>query len=73
MRVSVDGGLQVIATPGRHINVLRHLMGFLKRDLDAQDKAELVGLIEDYRRGLVSSIVPLTLLKHHLRRSAIPD
>jgi uncharacterized protein YbgA (DUF1722 family) len=27
---------------------------------------ELLGLIEDYRQGLVPLIVPLTLLKHHL-------
>ena len=30
---------------------------------------ELLGLIEDYRQGLVPLIVPLTLLKHHLNRS----
>ena len=29
---------------------------------------ELLGLIEDYRQGLVPLIVPLTLLKHHLNR-----
>jgi uncharacterized protein YbgA (DUF1722 family) len=27
---------------------------------------ELLGLVEDYRQGLVLLIVPLTLLKHHL-------
>jgi uncharacterized protein YbgA (DUF1722 family) len=34
---------------------------------------ELLGLIEDYRQGLVPLIVPLTLLKHHLGRYPVPD
>jgi uncharacterized protein YbgA (DUF1722 family) len=33
---------------------------------------ELLRLIEDYRQGLVSPIVPLTLLKHHLNRHPMP-
>jgi uncharacterized protein YbgA (DUF1722 family) len=65
-------GLAVIATPGRHANVLQHLMGFVKRDLDAADKAELAALIEDYRTEFVPLIVPLTLLKHHLNRNPVP-
>ena len=34
---------------------------------------ELLGLIEDYRQGLLPLIVPLTLLKHHLNRYPVPD
>jgi uncharacterized protein YbgA (DUF1722 family)/uncharacterized protein YbbK (DUF523 family) len=66
-------GMAEIATPGRHTNVLQHLMGYLKRDLPQADKAELMALIHDYQRGLVPLIVPLTLLKHHLRRPSVPD
>ena len=33
----------------------------------------LLGLIEDYRQGLVPLIVPLTLLKHHLSRYPVPE
>jgi uncharacterized protein YbgA (DUF1722 family)/uncharacterized protein YbbK (DUF523 family) len=62
-----------LATAKRHTNVLQHLMGYLKDDLSRADKAELLGLIEDYRLGLVPLIVPLTLLKHHLRRHDVPD
>jgi uncharacterized protein YbgA (DUF1722 family)/uncharacterized protein YbbK (DUF523 family) len=71
-RLLMDG-LAVIATPGRHTNVLQHLMGYLKRELPNRDKAELMALIEDYRRGLVPLVVPLTLLKHHLRRPSVPE
>jgi len=66
-------GLKVLGTPGKHTNVLQHLMGFLKDALTKEDKAELLGLIEDYRQGLVPLIVPLTLLQHHLRRHPVPD
>jgi uncharacterized protein YbgA (DUF1722 family) len=66
-------GLQVMATRGRHVNVLQHLMGFLKEFVSAEDKTELLSLIEDYRQGLVPLIVPLTLLKHHLNRFPVPD
>jgi uncharacterized protein YbgA (DUF1722 family) len=66
-------GLQVMTTPGKHTNVLQHVMGFLKDTLAKEDKAELLALIEDYRQGLVPLIVPLTLLKHHLSRHDVPD
>jgi uncharacterized protein YbgA (DUF1722 family) len=29
--------------------------------------------MEDYRRGQVPLIVPVTLLRHHLRRQAVPE
>jgi uncharacterized protein YbgA (DUF1722 family)/uncharacterized protein YbbK (DUF523 family) len=70
---SLMEGLQVMTTPGKHANVLQHLMGFLKDKLAGEDKAELLDLIEDYRKGLVPLIVPLTLLKHHLSRHSVPD
>jgi uncharacterized protein YbgA (DUF1722 family)/uncharacterized protein YbbK (DUF523 family) len=66
-------GLQVMTTPGKHANVLQHLMGFLKTSLSSADKVELLSLTEDYRRGLVPLIVPLTLLQHHLKRHEVPD
>jgi uncharacterized protein YbgA (DUF1722 family)/uncharacterized protein YbbK (DUF523 family) len=66
-------GLALLGTRRKHVNVLQHLMGYLKRDLSGDDKQELLGLIEDYRQELVPLIVPLTLLQHHLRRHAVPD
>jgi uncharacterized protein YbgA (DUF1722 family) len=61
------------ATRGKDVNVLQHLMGYLKNHLSSEDKQELLGLIEDYRQGLLPLIVPLTLLKHHLNRYPVPD
>ncbi|MFC2037757.1 YbgA family protein [Chloroflexota bacterium] len=66
-------GLSVMGKRGKHVNVLQHLMGFLKNHISSEDKQELLGLIEDYRQGLLPLIVPLTLLKHHLNRHPVPD
>jgi len=60
--------LRIPATVKRHFNVLQHLAGFLKEGMEAAEKRELAEVLEDYRRGLVPLVVPLTLLKHHVRR-----
>lgn len=60
--------LAKIATPKQHANVLMHIMGFFKEDIDSDDKAELLDLIDAYRQEQVPLIVPMTLIHHHLRR-----
>ena len=64
--------LRRLATPGRHANVLTHMLGHLKRHLDEGDKRELLALIEDHRAGLLPLVVPVTLLGRHARRLAVP-
>jgi uncharacterized protein YbgA (DUF1722 family)/uncharacterized protein YbbK (DUF523 family) len=59
--------LAIVATTRRHTNVLTHMMGHLKRQLDPESKSELVQSIEEYRQGLVPLVVPLTLLRHYVR------
>lgn len=56
------------ATRKLHSNVLTHMMGYLKGKIDGGDKTELLDIIEKYRHGRIPLIVPITLLKHHLRR-----
>lgn len=60
--------LKLRATPAKHINVLQHVMGYFKKQLSAGDKAELLELMTLYRQGMLPLIVPMTLLKHHLRK-----
>ncbi len=60
--------LRPLASRGNHTNVLVHLMGYLKRQIVAREKHELLGLIDRYRLGGVPLVVPMTLLKHHLGR-----
>jgi uncharacterized protein YbgA (DUF1722 family)/uncharacterized protein YbbK (DUF523 family) len=63
-------GLSRAATRGGHANVLQHLQGYVKDDLDSMTRRELAESIHSYRRGELPLLAPLTLLRHHLRRSA---
>jgi uncharacterized protein YbgA (DUF1722 family) len=63
--------LAVHATVAKHTNVLQHIAGHCRDHLDAAARRELAGVIEDYRRGLVPLVVPITLLRHHVDRHAI--
>jgi uncharacterized protein YbgA (DUF1722 family) len=56
-----------LATTRRHTNVLQHMAGYFKGRLDAASKRELEQVIADYRCGLVPLVVPLTLVRHHVR------
>jgi uncharacterized protein YbgA (DUF1722 family) len=60
--------LKIASSNRSHSNVLQHLLGYLKKQLDAPSKQEMLKLIEDYRQGRVPLIAPLTLLKHHLKQ-----
>ena len=62
------GALRRPASRRQHANVLQHLMGYLKNQLDSEDKGEMIEVIDQYRKGIVPLIVPITLLKHHFRR-----
>ncbi len=60
------------ASRKNHANVLTHIMGFLKNQLDSDDKQELLEVLDAYRNGQVPLIVPITLFRHHLRRFPHP-
>jgi uncharacterized protein YbgA (DUF1722 family) len=59
--------LAVKATVRKHVNVLQHILGYFKERLGAHEKAELLGVIDDYHHMLTPLIVPLTLIKHYVQ------
>ena len=59
--------LEKLATPGRHVNVLTHMLGHFSDRLEPVARQELLGVVEDYQRGLVPLIAPLTLVRHYIR------
>jgi len=63
--------LKKLSTPGRHANVLQHMLGQLSDRLDEGDRRELLSVVEDHRLGLVPLVVPVTLLRHHARRLGV--
>jgi uncharacterized protein YbgA (DUF1722 family) len=64
--------LGTMATPRRHTNVLQHMLGYFKKSLDPESRAELLALIQEYAAGRVPLVVPLTLFGHHIRRCGVP-
>jgi uncharacterized protein YbgA (DUF1722 family)/uncharacterized protein YbbK (DUF523 family) len=64
---SFMGTLAKKVTPRRNTNVLQHMVGFLKKLLDPESRAELASVIEDYRSGMIPLVVPVTLIRHHVR------
>ena len=73
-------GLGVMGTRGKHVSVLQHLrstgavpvMGYLKNHLSNEDKQELLGLIEDYRQGMLPPAIqaPIQTRSCHNCRSS---
>jgi uncharacterized protein YbgA (DUF1722 family)/uncharacterized protein YbbK (DUF523 family) len=59
--------LAVLATRKRHVNVLQHMAGYFRDRLESAARRELESVIEDYRRGLVPLVVPITLIRHYVR------
>jgi uncharacterized protein YbgA (DUF1722 family)/uncharacterized protein YbbK (DUF523 family) len=58
-------------SPGRHVNVLQHMAGFFKKSLSTEEKLELNSLFEDLANKLVPLCVPLTLVRHYIRRYSL--
>ncbi len=63
--------LATLAPTRRHVNVLQHMAGYVSEQLDASGRQELSQSITDFGAGLVPLIVPLTLLRHYVRRFAV--
>lgn len=54
------------ATPGRNANVLKHIAGYFRKQLEARERQELSDTVESYRTGLFPLIVPITLVNHYV-------
>jgi len=65
---SLMEGIRFIATVKKQTNVLHHIMGYFKKQLSADEKKELLEIIDNYHRQLVPLIVPIMLLTHYVRK-----
>ena len=61
-------GLAKMATTRKHCNVLQHIQGYFRKIGSDDDRLEVGRLVEDFRRELVPLIVPITLVRHLVRR-----
>jgi uncharacterized protein YbgA (DUF1722 family)/uncharacterized protein YbbK (DUF523 family) len=60
--------LALKTTTPKNINVLQHLMGYFKKQLTTDEKQELLEVFEQYRKGFIPLLVPLTLINHYVRK-----
>jgi uncharacterized protein YbgA (DUF1722 family) len=60
--------LKLKTTPKKNANVLQHMMGYFKEELTANEKQELLEVIDLYRKEYLPLIVPITLIKHYVRK-----
>ena len=60
--------LKLKATVRKNTNVLDHIMGYFKKQLDPDEKKELKEVIAEYHQELVPLIVPVVLLRHYVRK-----
>jgi uncharacterized protein YbgA (DUF1722 family)/uncharacterized protein YbbK (DUF523 family) len=60
--------LKLKTTPKKNVNVLQHMMGYFKEQLSADEKKELLEILDDYQKSFLPLIVPLTLIGHYVRK-----
>ena len=60
--------LELKTTPKKNANVLQHMMGYFKEQLSADEKQELLEVIDHYRQEYIPLIVPITLIQHYVRK-----
>jgi uncharacterized protein YbgA (DUF1722 family)/uncharacterized protein YbbK (DUF523 family) len=61
-------GLKLRATAKKNANVLMHMAGYFKEQLTADEKTELLEILDRYRGALLPLIVPITLINHYVRK-----
>ena len=66
-RILVEA-LKLKATVKKNTNVIQHLVGYFKKQLSADEKQEILDLIEYYHMGHLPLIVPVTLIGHYVRK-----
>jgi len=64
--------MKLQATNKKQANVLQHIQGYFKKVLSADEKQELLELIDSYRRGDLPLLAPLTLINHYVRKYGAP-
>jgi uncharacterized protein YbgA (DUF1722 family)/uncharacterized protein YbbK (DUF523 family) len=60
--------LKLQSTLNKHTNVLMHMLGYFKKQLSSDEKAELLEIIERFKMGFLPLIVPVTLINHFVRK-----
>lgn len=63
--------LAVKSTVKKNTDVLSHMLGFFKKLLSESEKRDLIQAIDDYYKGWVPLVVPVTLIRHQVNRHRV--
>lgn len=55
-------------TVHKNVNVMQHAMGYFRKVLSADEKQEMLETLTLYQDSVVPLVVPITLLKHYVRK-----
>jgi uncharacterized protein YbgA (DUF1722 family)/uncharacterized protein YbbK (DUF523 family) len=69
---TLSSALRQKPTNKKNANVLQHILGYFKKDLAPDEKQEALEGFENYARGFVPLIVPVTLMNHYVRKYQQP-
>jgi uncharacterized protein YbgA (DUF1722 family) len=47
------------------------MMGYFSKELSPDERQELIGVIRDLRRQIIPLIVPVTLIRHYVKKYAV--
>jgi uncharacterized protein YbgA (DUF1722 family) len=61
-------GFKLRATVKKNTNVLMHCIGYFKKKISADEKQELLEVVNYYHKGLIPLVVPITLINHYVRK-----
>jgi len=61
-------GLTYKPTPRKNTEALRHMLGLLKKHLTNKEKQDILVAIEDYRNKFMPLTVPVTLIRHCVKK-----
>lgn len=65
-------GMARRATIKKNTNVLHHCLGYFKKQLESDEKQEMLDIIDTYHGGGLPLIVPITMIRHFVRKHGQP-
>ncbi|KEQ19280.1 YbgA family protein [Endozoicomonas numazuensis] len=49
-----------------HTNTMLHILGYVKKTVDTQERNQFLKLVEEYRQGTIPLVVPMAMLRHFI-------
>ena len=65
---ALNAAMSLRPTIKKNLNVLMHIMGYFKKDLSADEKQELLEILDQFKQHYLPLIVPITLLNHYVQK-----